>query len=417
MSPLRRRLWQALGERASALRIATEEAARAGVGAYLVGGPVRDLLLGHPIRDIDVLLSDGLDTVARATASRLGGRARLRHKFLTATITTPDCRIDLVRARRERYPRPGALPVVEPGTLVEDLTRRDFSAHARALPLDERTGERLLDPCDGFADLKRRELRVLHDASFRDDPTRLLRAARYGGRLGFRLERRSARLAREALAAGALDTISGDRARHELEYLLGEERPERAAARSQRLGLFAALCPRWSLSNTRALARLARVREGPPWSEAGRADVQAECGLRLLLLEATPGVRRAALDRLGVHGRPAYGVLEDLAALARLRRALARPLSPGRLDERLAGLGDTALLLAFCAGPSAVSRQVKRYASALRPTPSPTDGHRARALGASGAAVGSLLRAARTRALDGGSVDDAWLSRWLARHG
>jgi tRNA nucleotidyltransferase (CCA-adding enzyme) len=406
-----------LGERASALRVAAEEAERAGAGAYLVGGPVRDLLLGHPIRDLDVLLSDGLDAVARATASRLGGGARLRREFLTATITTSDCRIDLVRARREHYPRPGALPVVEPGTLIEDLMRRDFAAHALALPLGEHTGQVLLDPCGGAADLERRELRVLHDASFRDDPTRLLRAARYCARLGFRLERRSARLAREALAARALDTLSGDRARHEIEYLLAEERPDRGAARAQRMGLFAGLCRRWSLANTRPLARLARIHEAPPWSEAGRADLQIECGLRLLLLEATPVVRRAALDRLGVHGRPAYGVLEDLAVLARLRRALARPLSPGRLDERLAGLGDTALLLAYCAGPGAVSRQVKRYVNVLRAAPSPLDGHRARALGASGPAVGSLLRAARTRALDGGRVDDAWLARWLARHG
>lgn len=416
LASLRGRLWRGLGARAAALRCAAEEAERAGARALLVGGPVRDLLLRQPIGDLDLLLSASLDRVARRTAKRLGGRATIHESFLTATVSGDGFRIDFAQARRESYPRPGALPVVEAASVADDLKRRDFSVNAIALRLyGEGAGP--LDPHGGIADLERGVLRVLHDGSFRDDPTRLWRAARYAARLGFRLEPATRRLAREAVAEGALDTISGDRVRHELERLLQEERPGRAARASEALGLFGALRRGWTVRDLRPLARLARARERPPWPELAGQDVLARTGLALLLLDVHARLRVPALTRIGVRGRPARATAADLARLSALRRQLDTPPSPGRLDAALAGASESALLLAWCAGPGALSRQVARYAVTLRHLPDPLNGHRARRLGAAGPSVGALLRSARTRALDGREVDDAWLRSWLARHG
>ena len=376
---------------------------------------MRDLMLRRPIGDLDVLLRDALEPVARATARRLGGRVVLRPSFRTATIVAAGVRLDLAAARSERYALPGALPEVRPASVDQDLGRRDFSVNAMALPLDRSSGASLLDPHEGAADLAARRIRVLHDSSFRDDPTRLLRASRYAARLGFRLHPRTARLAREAVRERALDTISGDRVLHELWYLLDEARPDRAARHTQRLGLFEALARGWRLENARPLLRLARAFERPPWPEAARSSLRRDCGLRLLLLDARASVRTRALQRIGVRGRGAAAIRGDLSELARLSRALAKPLTPGRLDAKLAGRDDTALLTLFCAARGPAARRVRRYASELRHTPNPIDGHRARALGAAGPEIGALLRDARTGALDGRAIDEAWLRRWLAR--
>ena len=130
--------------------------------------------------------------------------------------------LDLVMARRESYAAPGALPTVEPGSLADDLARRDFSINAMAVSLSAESWGDLTDPFDGAGDLERRIIRVLHPSSFRDDATRLFRAARYAGRLGFGLEPETERLAREG--AGFIDTISGDRVRRELERIFEEPR-------------------------------------------------------------------------------------------------------------------------------------------------------------------------------------------------
>jgi tRNA nucleotidyltransferase (CCA-adding enzyme) len=412
---LRDRLWRGLGEQAEPLRAVAAAAAEQGAETYLVGGPVRDLLLDREARDLDVMVSDHLEAIARATAKTLAGKLTLRAGFLTATVWSEAFRLDLSRARSERYPRPGALPEVAAGTVRQDLARRDFAVNAIALPLTGDGG--LLDPEHGRRDLTERQLRVLHAESFRDDPTRLFRAARYSARLGFRLEPGTRRLARDAVDGGAVETISGDRVRHELEHLIDEAQPALGARAHERLGLFEATAPGWHVAEARPLRRFAAASSRPPWPEAADPDTRRAAGLRLLLVEATPRVRQAALARLAVRGRAARAVLDDLRQVGSRLSRLERPLAPGRLDASLSELGDPALLALYCTGSGAVARQVARYALRLRPAPSPLDGHRARTLGAAGPAVGALLRASRTRALNGQPVTDAWLRRWLARNG
>lgn len=412
---LRRRLERALGPDAARLRAAVREARRVGASAWLVGGPVRDLLLGRPVLDVDVLVSHGLRETARALGRALGGSTQLWPRFLTASVSWEGFRIDLAQARREHYPRPGALPVVEPAPVPEDLARRDFSIHALALRLDGRA--ELLDPFDGVVDLAKCQVRVLHPGSFRDDPTRLFRASRYAARLGFAIERATGRLFLEALASGALDAVSGDRVAHELERLVAESNPDVAARHASRRGLLGAIAPGWGLSvaGGRGLARLARARRSPPWPDAAATDAVRACGLRLLLLGAPSGARTRAIARLGVRGRPATRIEADLAAFARLERALARPLSDGRLDAKLEGTEPALLLLLHCAAPAAVARRIRHYATRLRGRPSPLDGRAVERFGFRGPAIGAAIRAARRRALDGEPVSDAWLRRRLAR--
>ncbi len=412
---LRRRLERDLGPDAPRLRAAVREARRVGASVWLVGGPVRDLLLRRPVVDVDLLVSQRLAEIAQSLARELGGSARLRPRFLTATVEAEGCRIDLAQARRERYPRPGALPIVEPAPVPEDLARRDFSINAMALRVD--ASPKLLDPFDGRGDLARRQLRSLHAASFLDDPTRLLRASRFAARLDFAIERTTSRQLREALAAGALDAVSGERIGHELARLVEERDPAAAARHANRQDLLAAIARGWRLSAgaARGLTRLAAARDAPPWPGASAPDLVRDCGLRLLLLGAPARVRERAIDRLGLRGRLASRVGVELAALARLERALARPLSDGQLDAKLSGTDPALLLLLYCAASSAVARRARRYAVELRGRPSPLDGHRAEHLGFRGPAIGAAIRAARHRALDGEPVDDAWLRRRLAR--
>ena len=207
-----------LPERLSALAgLDRVREAAAGTPVYLVGGAVRDLLLGRERTDLDLVVEGD----AAELGQRLGGEVHAHERFATARVRTDELELDLATARSESYPAPGALPEVRPATLAEDLARRDFTVNAMALPL---TGDaELIDPHAGLADLETGALRVLHERSFVDDPTRALRAARYAGRYGFELERRTAELLRDA----DLETVSNDRIEAELRKLAAEPRPRR----------------------------------------------------------------------------------------------------------------------------------------------------------------------------------------------
>src|SRR4051794_40146115 len=184
------------------------EAAAGHGGVHLVGGAVRDLLLGREPRELDVVVEGDVAPLAR----RLGAGATVHERFGTATVQSDGCRFDLAAARVETYARPGALPDVRPAGIDADLRRRDVTVNALALDLG--SGE-LRAVEHAREDLAAGRLRVLHDASFTDDPTRLWRIARYTARLGFALEERTAALAAAAVAAGAPGTRSRGRVGHQ----------------------------------------------------------------------------------------------------------------------------------------------------------------------------------------------------------
>jgi tRNA nucleotidyltransferase (CCA-adding enzyme) len=205
-----------------------------GMAVHLVGGAVRDLLLGRASPDLDLVVEgDGIAFAARL-AEEVGGRLVSHPAFGTASIegaraleVTALGRIDVASARRERYEAPGQLPRVEPASIAEDLRRRDFSVNAMAVALAPARFGRLSDPFGGQGDLRRRWLRPLHPLSFVEDPTRIFRAARYGARLGFRLPGAGRQALATALRASALSrgfpALSGARLAAELRLIAGEE--------------------------------------------------------------------------------------------------------------------------------------------------------------------------------------------------
>jgi len=191
---------------------------------YVVGGFVRDLLLKRPSLDIDVVVEgDGL-AYSKALSAELGGELRTYDEFGTATVVSSEgLRIDVATARRETYREPALLPKVSVGNLKDDMFRRDFTVNSMAVSLNRKTLGDLVDFFSGERDVSRGVIRVLHDRSFEDDPTRILRAVRFETRFGFRIDARTERLIAEALSAGMLERLTPERRRYELELLLSEK--------------------------------------------------------------------------------------------------------------------------------------------------------------------------------------------------
>jgi tRNA nucleotidyltransferase (CCA-adding enzyme) len=246
------------------LRAAARQAA---VPVYLVGGSVRDLLLGRQRVDLDAAVEGDPLEVAEA----LGGEVRAYERFGTASVRFDDHAVDLVATRAESYPRPGALPEVRPATLAEDLARRDFTVNAMAVPLHGEVA--LIDPHDGLADLRSGVLRVLHERSISDDPTRALRGARYAARLTLEPDPDTLAQLRET----DLGTVSAERVEAELRTLAGEDTARQGFELLERWGIVhlpsgaadlidevIALTGRgrWSQLDRRAEAVLAAARDG-----------------------------------------------------------------------------------------------------------------------------------------------------------
>ncbi len=209
----------------------------------LVGGAVRDVMLGGRPRELDVIVEEGVERLGRALAESLSGELTLHERFGTALVRGERGNVDLATIRSESYPEPGALPEVGPGSPEQDLHRRDFTVNAIAVALaGEQPGE-VREVRGALEDLQGHRLRVLHDASFLDDPTRILRLVRYATRLDFEVEPDTAGLAAAALASGALKTVSGQRLGAELRLVFAEEDPVAPLAELDRLGVLAAWEP------------------------------------------------------------------------------------------------------------------------------------------------------------------------------
>jgi tRNA nucleotidyltransferase (CCA-adding enzyme) len=357
---------------------------------YLVGGGVRDLLRGEQSVDLDLAVEGDARETARALAERLGGTVRQHERFGTATVDAPALVFDLAATRRERYAEPGALPEVEPARLADDLGRRDFSINAMALSLGGDVLGRLHDPEGGAADLESRTVRVLHDGSFADDPTRLLRAVRYETRLGGALDERTERLARAAAAEGALDTVSGPRIRDELLDLLREPEMPLALRRLADLGIDRALHP-----------ELRTEGETGPAAALGALETGADPALAALagLAARAPGPLGALVDRLQLPATERDAVIAAAGA-APLVPALRAAETPSRIDAVLAGAPPEALAVALAL--RAPPAPVLRYVRDLRHVRLEIDGDDLIAAGvAEGPAIGAALAEVRRRKLDG----------------
>jgi tRNA nucleotidyltransferase (CCA-adding enzyme) len=211
------------------------QAVERGERVYLVGGVVRDMFLGYPNCDLDLVVEGAAVKLAQQVAETSQTKLLAHHRFGTAKLRYENFTLDLATARKETYARPGALPTVTPGTLKDDLIRRDFSINAMAISLGSNDYGDLSDPHQGKNDLEHRLIRILHPGSFSDDATRILRAVRYEQRLGFGIETQTAQLLKRDIPM--LDTISGARIRHELELIFREKLPELAFKRLSEMGV------------------------------------------------------------------------------------------------------------------------------------------------------------------------------------
>jgi tRNA nucleotidyltransferase (CCA-adding enzyme) len=230
-------------------------------GVYLVGGTVRDILQGERNFDVDIAVEGDAIELARSLADALGGRVRAHRKFGTAVVLYgEDERVDVVTARTEFYDAPAALPSVEHATIREDLFRRDFTINAMAVSLRGSDFGRLVDPFQGRRDLEAKTIRVLHNLSFIDDPTRIFRAIRYESRYGFRMDDHTLRLARGTIEMGLVGDLSSARLRDELVALLEEGDAGASILRLAEIGAGTAIHPHLA-ADEEAVQLLERLRE------------------------------------------------------------------------------------------------------------------------------------------------------------
>jgi tRNA nucleotidyltransferase (CCA-adding enzyme) len=209
-----------------------------GVDVYVVGGVVRDLLLKRENWDFDLTVEGDGVAFARLVAYRYGAGLAVFERFATARLVFPDgLKVDIASTRRESYAQAAVLPTVQPASIEEDLSRRDFTINAIAIQLNLRQFGRLLDPYGGQRDLRARTIRVLHAGSFQDDPTRIFRAIRFEQRFGFRLERATSRLLAQAASTNVIQQLSGPRLQNEILLLFAERDPVRAIVRLGQLKL------------------------------------------------------------------------------------------------------------------------------------------------------------------------------------
>lgn len=357
---------------------------------YLVGGAVRDLLMGGRPVDLDLVVEGD----AAALADRLGGQVRWHDRFGTSTVRLDGRDYDIARARTETYPHPGALPEVAPATLGEDLGRRDFTVNAAAIALGGPRGGELRAVEGALEDLDARRLRILHDGSFNDDPTRLLRLARYAGRLGFGVERHTRELARAAVDTDALGTVSGSRLGAELRLLAREEDPVAALGALRELGLDAALDPSFGLADPEVLERALALLPAE-----GRRD-------RLAIAAAARNLGSpellALLDRLSFEAADRDAIIATATGAGPAAAQLAAASSASEVGSALRPAGIEGAALAGALSDAAGMRRARDWLDRLRHVRLEIDGADLLAAGVDqGPAIGRGLRAALGAKLDG----------------
>ena len=320
-------------------------------GVYLVGGAVRDLLLGRRPHELDLVV----DGDAAALAGRLG-RARIHDRFGTSTVKLGGYTYDFARARTETYAHPGALPDVAPADIRQDLLRRDFTVNAIAMALAGAAAGELTPAPGALEDLGAELLRVFHDRSFIDDPTRLLRLARYASRLGFAVEEHTLELALAAARSGALRTVSGPRIGAELRLGARERDPVGFFQTLRALELDRSIDPRFGLTDPELAQRAIELLPND-----GRSDL-------VVLGLAARGVPAAALGEL-LDGLAFEAHDRDVISAAALRadavaEALDAATTPSQIADALAAASPELVAIAGALGPIEKAPGVARAAPA-----------------------------------------------------
>ena len=337
--------------------------------AFLVGGVVRDLLLGRGNQDLDVVVEGDAAALAHAFAEAVGGRVVEHEQFGTATAYGPAGSVDFAGARREWYDEPGALPSVEAASLDEDLARRDFSINAMALALHPSEWGHLIDPFDGRRDLLAGRMRVLHPLSFVEDPTRLFRGARFAQRFGFRFSAHTDRLYDEAVAGGYVNRVEPARLWKEMQLVFGEEDAAAVLVVLTERGVLAGIHPSFAVDDQSAKT-LTRAQATISWYRR-LDDVAAVSAthfwLAVLTLTMSPAEKAEWAPGLPLAENTMSEIAELQDAAVALRERLVK--RPPHLTSQLAALREqappAALLATVFDDQDIASQNVKAYFSSL----------------------------------------------------
>jgi tRNA nucleotidyltransferase (CCA-adding enzyme) len=368
-----------------------EIAVRLEMSLYIVGGPVRDCLLRRTVTDLDLTTEGDALTLARTAARELSGAWEKFERFGTAKLFFPGraSPIDVATTRTETYAHPGALPDVTRGTIHTDLIRRDFTFNALAIRLDGRHQGELIDLHDGEQDLRQGLLRVLHAHSFEDDPTRLFRGARFEQRFGFAFAADTLELIPPALPA--IDQVSGDRIRHELELIFLEMQPMKPLLRLHELGVLTQITPAFVIDDW--IAARFQTQAAP----FDRFTCWAWLTCRLTessLTRFSQRVNLARADAVDVAHVKAVRDAQETIGMLKRRSAIYRAL---------AAYSDRALRAALTVIDQPEAQQnILLCLNELRDAKPALDGHQLQALGAQrGPALGRLLEQIHSAVLDG----------------
>jgi len=397
------------------MQTAGEVAQSQGQSLYLVGGVVRDLLLGRTNLDLDLVVEGDAINLAHQLISITRGKIVTHPRFGTAKLQWDEWSVDMATARSETYAKPGALPTVKPGSTRDDLLRRDFTINTMAIELNpDRYGE-LLDLYGGRNDLEHKLVRVLHEKSFIDDATRIWRGLRYEQRLSFQLEPATLELLKRDIHW--LDSISGDRVRHELELILKEEYPEKILRRADDLGVLARLHS--SLKGNGWLAdkfEQARQLSSPDLPSVGLC-------LALLVYPLTTEESGQLISYLRLPKSVAQ-TLRDAMDIKTKLGSLANPgLSPSGIYSLLHGYSSPAIVANLIATDSPVARQrVNLFFNKLRYIKPALNGDDLQRMGvAAGPQIKEMLNLLHEARLDGKvtskrgeeSLVKGWLDKWV----
>jgi tRNA nucleotidyltransferase (CCA-adding enzyme) len=386
--------------RVTLLKLVAHQAEAHHDALYIVGGFVRDLLLGAPSVDFDLVVEVDAIGLAKSLVETYGGRVSSHRRFGTAkwwldfnhpnlkrefedrSVNSGDLppSLDFVTARTEFYTHPTALPSVERGNIKLDLHRRDFTINTLALRLDGRYYGQLLDHWGGGRDLQDALIRILHSLSFVDDPTRMLRAVRLEQRLGFDIESRTLELLEQALPL--LDRVSGERIRSELELIYKEARLPEIMTRLQQLGLLNAIQPSLQWDGWLEAHFIKAAEFDPPQNWRLRMSPSAELIFNgLLCFHLAHEEAQAVCERLHLPATMRTGILQANNLGKELPSHMAS-ITPSELVSRLDGCREEAVVItwvAFSDQPT-VRKMLDRYLSEWRYVVPTVDGDTLRAL-------------------------------------
>lgn len=388
------------------LRRIGRKAESMGMKAYLVGGTVRDILLGVKNIDIDISVEGDAEKLVKAW-DEIGCRSTVHGRYKTGTIIFPDGRkVDVATARREFYEYAAAQPTIESDSLKQDLGRRDFTVNAMSVSLSEADWGTLTDNFGGRADLRDGILKILHNLSFVEDPSRILRGVRLEQRLGMHFEDNTMRLLRSALKGGLLGFLSNPRVRTELELDAAEPCFDSIVMRMEELGILESLLPgiKTGEESRRRLRIMRYVMMRARLHGVDFRGMEWLVGMAVILTDSPVSTRSALMDRLCLTQAERGVLTECFSAWPQTERFCSAKKQPrnSEIYTFFKGFGPVHLFYWLtCAKTPRVRRCIAMYVLTLSQTKCLINGDDLLSMGFSGRSIGDVLNAVRLARMDG----------------